>query len=406
MNLRSHTRRALGVTGVVVVVVALGAWMERSVRADNVPYVPASADAVVERLPKGREALSEIERLRVLAAAAPGDPARAADLAERCIREARRTGDPRYLGQARAALAPFAGDVAAPPRLVLLRATIAQSLHDFDAALRDLDALVVATPRDPQVWLTRGVVLYVVGRHEEARGSCDVVASLGEGLAALVCRATIDSVSGHARGAYDALGAALSRGSVTPSEEAWARSTLGEIAVRAGDDAAAERHFRAALALDPDDAYSRAALADLLLDLGRPREVAAVVDGRTDDDGLLLRLAIAAARSGAADRDALAETLGQRHAASLARGDVVHRREQARFELEVRGDAARALALAEANFGVQREPWDARILFAAALAAKKPEAARAALEFVRSTRSEEPRLVALAARVASARSAP
>lgn len=394
-------RRAVGAAAIVAVVLAIGIVSERSGRAAAGPYVPRSEDEIVERLPRGREATTEIEQLRRESALAPQDPERVADLVERCVREARRTGDPRYLGQARAALGRFADDAHAPPRITLLRATIAQSLHDFDAALRDLDALTVATPRDPQVWLTRGVVQYVVGRHDDARASCDTVARLGAALPALVCRATVDSVSGRAATAY----ASLARGvagarELTPSERSCALSTLGEVAARTGDDAGAERRFREALAADPDDAYTRAALADLLLDLDRPAEVASVVAGRTEDDGLLLRLAIAARRAGTPDAHALADTLGARHAASLARGDVVHRREQARFELEVRGDAERALALARANFEVQREPWDVRIVFAAALAAGRTDAAREALAFFEQSRAEDPRLRALAARLA------
>ncbi len=393
-------RRALIMSAAVIALVVAGVVSERRGRADNVPYVPRSPDEIVERLPLGRVSATELELLRKAAAASPADPAHAAAFAERCIRESRRTGDPRYLGQARASLSPFWNDPAAPSRIVLLRATIKQSLHDFAGALADLDALAKIDDSDPQVALTRGVVLYVTGRYSEARASCNALRGPSAGLAFAVCRATIESVTGKAKDAYASLSAFTSRTAdeAPPSERAWALSTLGEIAVRAGNDAAAERHLKMAVEADPDDLYTRAALSDLLLDVGRPGEVAAVVGARTEDDGLLLRLAIAEARSKSRLAKQHHVRLAARHAASLARGDVVHRREQARFELELEHDAPRALDLALANFEVQKEPWDVRLVLESAMAAGRPEAARVAVAFLATSGAEEPRLRALAAR--------
>jgi tetratricopeptide (TPR) repeat protein len=377
-------------------IVGLGAIFEHRRGATNAPYVPGSSAEIVERLATSPSE-SDLARARAAAQAAPGDPEQAAAFAERAIRESRRTGDPRFLGQARAALAPWWSKRDAAPRIVLLRATIAQSLHDFDGALVDLDALAKATPEDPQVWLTRSVVFFVTGRYQEARASCEHVAALASALVAGVCLATIDSVTGQAKDAYSKLAPLVERSS--GSERAWAESTLGEIATRAGDDVAAEKHFKASLALDPEDRYTIGAYADLLLDLGRPAEVVPLVADRTADDGLLLRLAIAERRLKAPSATRDRDTLGERHAASRARGDVVHRREEARFELVLRNDAARALALALANFDVQKEPWDVRVVLESALATNDAGAATKALEFLHANHGDEPRLVALARRL-------
>ena len=60
-----------------------------------------------------------------------------------------------------------------------------------------------------------------------------------------------------------------------------------------------------------------------------------------------------------------------------------HAREQSRFALEVESDAPAALALALESWRVQREPWDARLVLAAARAAGAlPPAQRAAVEQV------------------------
>jgi tetratricopeptide (TPR) repeat protein len=215
-----------------------------------------------------------------------------------------------------------------------------------------------------------------------------------------VCESAIDAVTGSAGPAYDRLAAAIAetRG-LSPAENEWAVSTLGEIAERLGRDADAEKHFREALALDPDDPYVVSAYADLLLDLGRPAEAEKLVHGKTDNDNLLLRLALAEAKTGSPDREAHARLLRQRFDASHLRGDTVHRREEARFVLGLEDDPPRALALARANWDVQREPWDVRVLLEAALAAREPRAAAPAIEFIDKSHLEDPRIRALASKL-------
>ncbi len=165
--------------------------------------------------------------------------------------------------------------------------------------------------------------------------------------------------AGHAAGTSDVDG------------RAWGESLLGEIAHRRGDPAA-ERHFRAALAADPRDLYTLGAYSDWLLDHGRAAEVIPLVRNEPRVDALLLRLALAqqALRSAGRRRRRIA-TLRARFAASRARGDTVHRREEARFALELDGDPQAALRLAQDNWNVQREPADLRVLAEAAAAAER-----------------------------------
>jgi predicted Zn-dependent protease len=172
-------------------------------------------------------------------------------------------------------------------------------------------------------------------------------------------------------------------------------STLGEIAVRAGDFAAAERQFKLSLALEPSSAYVLGAYADLLLDLGRPQEVIRWLQYQTQNDSLLLRLAIAESKLGAAVAKSHIDALRSRFEASHRRGDTVHRREEARFELLLNGGPKAALELAKANWTVQREPWDARVLLEAALATEDSSAAAPVLAAIQSSRLEEPRIVSL-----------
>jgi tetratricopeptide (TPR) repeat protein len=369
----------------------------------STPRTPTSDQEVLERLPTGSSdpRARELAQLRARLAASPDDLALAVEVARRNIQESRARSDPRYLGYAQAALAPWWTQPSPPPPVLVLRATILQSTHDFDGALRDLDLVVAQTPNDPQAWLTRSVVEAVRGDYDAARASCRSLARLTSGLVTAVCNESIQSLNGDAKGALGRLTAALDatslRQRVDDATTEWAVSTLGEIAERAGDAPGAEKRFAQALTMDPSDTYALAAWSDLLLDGGRAPEVAKRLVGREANDALLLRLALAEAAASLPDAERHRLLLRDRFEASRARGDVVHRREEARYVLGLEHDARRALDLAVANWGVQREPWDARIVLEAAAAAHDRAAARPVLEWLDRTRLEDPAIRRLVA---------
>jgi hypothetical protein len=143
------------------------------------------------------------------------------------------------------------------------------------------------------------------------------------------------------------------------------------------------------------DVYARAAYADWLLDGRRYAEVLILLPAADGDaDALLLRRAIALRRLGAAQAASAAGALQARFAAARERGDTTHLREEGRFELDVRGDAAAALKLAQANWARQKEPADAVLLARAAAAAGHREAAAPLRRLVRDTGWVDVRLAA------------
>src|SRR5439155_5537461 len=168
--------------------------------------------------------------------------------------------------------------------------------------------------------------------------------------------------------AYRNLVKSLERRRAAPAVRDWGETLAAEIAARRGDAVAAEMHFRPAFALDPHDAYLRAAYADFLLDQGRPHDALLLVRDETKIDALLLRLALAeqALPEERAAFDRHRNDLAARFEAARARGDSLHRREEARFKLSIEHDARTALALAIENWNVQREPADLRVLLEAA----------------------------------------
>jgi Tfp pilus assembly protein PilF len=369
--------------------------------ASAAPYVPEGDEQILERLPKqSLPERRELVRMRAELAASPRNVPLATALARRYIEAGRSTGDPRYLGYAQAALAPWWEDSDPPAQVRVLRATILQSQHQFDQAMKDLDAALQVDPRNAQAWLTRATVLQVQGEYEKSRQSCLQLQGLAPELVFATCMANAISLSGQADRAYEMLDSALHRHEgADPGLRAWAGTLLGEIAVRLGHYAAAEANFRRALSLDASDPYLRGALADLLLDQGRNKDAAALLEGHDRVDGLLLRRAIALQRLGAAAAQQSIDTLSARFAAAQRRGDTLHERERARFELYLRNDPEAALEFALKNWERQKEPADARVLLEAALASNAGARSVPVLEWLSKTGVQDQTLLALASKL-------
>lgn len=364
------------------------------------PYRPASDDEILETLPGGPAAAADrtARALRALSARDPDNLDLALHVASLDIARARSESDPRQLGRAEAVLAPWWNADAPPVPVLVLRATIEQSNHAFADARTHLERALAAEPRNAQAWLTLASVQQVTGDLDAARASCAKLSDIALAIVATTCTASVDGVSGNAARAYDAIERELARPfHASPAEtthlRTWATTLEAELAERLARPRDAEQLYRASLALDAHDAYAIAAYADFLIDAGRYAEVLALIPRDTPVDTLLLRRVHAAKRWGTVDE---AEALGERFAALRARGDRVHLREEARYTLEIRGDADAALDLALENWRVQKEPLDARIALEAALAARRPEAAREIVEWIASSGLEGERVRTLA----------
>lgn len=355
------------------------------------PYVPTSDAQVIGRLPRRTDpAQQEFMALRNRLAASPHDIPLALTLAQRYISRSRVEGDPRYLGYAQAALAPWYDQVDPPTAVRVMRATLLQSTHQFPAALRDLDAVVKTDPRNAQAWLTRATVMQVMGDYARATQSCNELRSLAPTLITITCLSNVASLNGHARQSYAQLKSALARApNADPGIRIWVTTLLAEMAERLGEFRAAEEHFKTALALDDVDSYLLGAYADFLLDQKRAAEVIPLLKNQTQVDALLLRYALALQVTDSRAAAAPIAVLDSRFAAAMLRGDTVHQREQSRFELQLMHRALTALQLAQRNWAVQKEPADVRVFLEAALAANDRAAAAPVLDWLKKSRLED-----------------
>ena len=363
------------------------------------PYLPANGAIVLETLPgkPGDPAAADLRRLRAAAAAAPGDSAAAARLARRYFDLALEQGDPRYVGYAEAVVRPWPEAAGTAAEMLVLRGMLRQYRHDFARGMADFDLALQADPANTEARAWRAAILMVQADYAAARRECALLAQHATELQATACSAYVDATTGQARAAYERLNAALARrSSVDPGFLGWVMTRLAEMAWRTGDIAAAERHFRQGIALGIDDNFLLAAYADFLLEQGRAAEVVPLLKNWGRSDTLLLRLALAARQLKLAEGEKYARTLGERFADAALRGEKLHLQEEARYLLDLKGDARAALAAASENYRAQREPRDALILIEAALAAREPAAAATALQWLESSGFESDRFRRLA----------
>ena len=301
-------------------------------------------------------------------------PERTADTLQTLITQARTSGDPRYLGYAQSHIGQGPNDQLTT-RLLLVRATLRQSLHQFDSARADLDQVLSGTPdrrQQIQARLTLANLELVQGRYAEARHHCQALQSAYPGLIAESCQALVSARTGNAEQAYRALkrqvNKAATAGTTDPTSRLWAEGTLGDIAAQEGLGSA-PTHWQNVLSGNPDDLYIRAQLADWHLEQGNLETVLALTRGYDAVDTLAVIRAIAMNRMAHPEASALNQQLRQRFAEAQWRGAMLHKRDFARFQLDVEQRPEVALEFAMKNWQSQREPLDTRLALRAALAA-------------------------------------
>jgi Tetratricopeptide repeat len=231
----------------------------------------------------------------------------------------------------------------------------------------------------------------VQGDYPTALQDCARIAALRADVGFL-CEATALTLTPDAPAIATRLTAILAQPSaLDPALIPWATSLLGEIALMQGDAAMAEAHLASVLAADPGAQREQLMLADILLASGRADEVEALLQSAPDTDGVLIRRVLAARAQGddLPDTVALLATRAQR---SLDLGFVAHAREEAMFYLMIAADPARALERAAANWALQHEYDDARLLILAADAAGNPAAATPVLTWMQEAGVDIPAL--------------
>lgn len=274
----------------------------------------------------------------------------------------RQQGSPRPLGEARRMLDQL--DLQKwQPQHWWLSATVRQRLHDFDGAATDLFRAMSMTPNDPQLHFSAFSVAMAQGRHEDAGRYCKRFSQLSPGYLASACKAEWLTATGKPESARFALRQTVA----TPSSRQdvvgfqYAVSTLAELETTDRPEQA-DRLWQLALALDPDDLYSRSHYCQWLLDQQRLDDVLDCSNGYDNVDALAVIRVQALQSVDPTAAAALADKISARIAQASWRGDWLHAYEYALFLLDVRPDPVAALQMARRNWQQQRRPEDAALL--------------------------------------------
>ena len=311
-------------------------------------------------------------------------------------------GDPRYVGYASAALAPLAKTAASNADYDMALGLIQQFSHEFEPALASLSKAAALNPTSPEPLLWRTAIFMVQARYAEAAAECARVVPLAEPLLGIGCSAYVEATTGQLEPAFQKLAGAVKANPQASAELLlWENNRLAEMAWRLQRFDVAESYFKSALKQGVTDQFLLGAYADFLLARQRPAEILTLLADWERSDILLLRLALAGKAAGDKRSADWAAQLRDRFQAAAQRGDRLHEQEAARFELDIESKPDKAAALASRNYEVQKEPRDADILMRAALAANQAKLAQPALDWLRTSRYEDPVMAQLASQLAS-----
>jgi cytochrome c-type biogenesis protein CcmH/NrfG len=379
-----------------------------AVQAQSTPYIPDNAGVVLQQVPPTTDPrVRHFNQLRAELSRQPQDTDKSVALARAYIDYGRATGDARYLGRAMAVIQPHMLAPQPPVSVLMVHATILQSMHFFQASRDELARILKRDPDNVQAWLTMATVAMVQGDEDLANRACVQLANLSGDFMGIVCSASLRSVTGHAEQAYVLLKMVEDPGPrAPPAIRAWLEGLLADVAARLGRVDEADAHFKQALQWAPGDNFLLAEYGEFLLDQGRPREAMALVSGdRQSDTSLLVlvaaetALALPQAAADVAEMDARFRSMAQR-------GDHVFLREQSAYLLHIKRDPQAALAIAEQDWKVQRAPKDVRVFLEAALAAHDPAAAAPVLAFIARTQLSDVTIDPLVAQLRAAAAAP
>ncbi len=333
------------------------------------PYRPSSDAEILQHLPSVNTVYDqELRYWQRQLNTDTGNLTVAVKAANLLIDKVKIDGDPRYYGYAQAAVKSWWQQAEPPVDVLLLKAAIKQHNHDFQGALTDLQTVLNQRPDNAQAWLSQAVIQTVIGNYDAAMQSCQRLKRLSTALIYASCMANTVGLQGKAESAFLLLQETEANAS-QEQDHLWALTLLAELATRLGKNNDAERYFKQALALPEADVYALSAYCDFLLDTGKPKQVVELIKDNYRSDALLLRLTLAEQTLGSTAAAQHLDELKLRMAAYRLRQETLHQREEARVYLELFKQPEQALKLALANWQVQKEPWDARLVLAAAVAA-------------------------------------
>jgi len=265
-------RRRLTFLGAAAVLAAAALLLGGAVRGGGARQAQAAVPAVLP----GASAAQRVAELQARLHYNPTDPAAWGQLGIAYEQRARETGDSTYYSKAGGSL----------ERAIRLRphdlvatsglGSLALSRHRFGLALRLGREAHRLAPRTAGPYAVVGDALVELGRYGAAFHAFDTLAALKPGLTSYARVSYGRELLGNTSGAIQAMRLAVDAATAEPEPSAWTHWQLGKLYWSTGDAAAAEREYRAALAVFPGYVYALDALAQADAGRGRLRDAIAL----------------------------------------------------------------------------------------------------------------------------------
>lgn len=357
--------------------------------ATAAPFLPTSASQVLETLSPSLIALSrDLHRAGEAASTSSSTPRTAESLQRQLLdryRIALSSQDPRAYGNVLRLLENWPESLERTEQVHLIHAGVLQHSHAFDQALAELDQVFKKNLHNDQALLMRAQIGLVMGNYELAMDSCERLQLPFHPVLRVNCELQVQGVTGHAQEALQTLNEILSQPDrMLQDDRLEIYLSAGDVAHRLGENVLAQSYYRTAVELSPYSAYALAHLGQLLLELGQPEELIALLEP-VPESSLSLELKVLRAQawnniSESSSQDgSLAEMEMQRanqlkaeledyFVASRMRGEAFSYKEFSLYALTVDDDPSAALAAARSNWAHQKEPSDILLLARAALA--------------------------------------
>ncbi len=270
--------------------------------------------------------------------------------------------DPRLLGRIKALLQPWWTKSLAPIEVRFFRGFIHQHEHRFADSLVDIESVLIANPRHNSARFLQISIQQILGDFKQAETNCrQLRRSVGE-LVGIACVLWQQSFQGNLKRSFYKFKNEMVKSDLSQvAVKVYFLSALADMAMRQNELINARKYWHEVLTLSPSP-HVHVALADVLLAQKDYGGVLELLSPSGSNESMLLRLAIAAKRLGHPDALRYRKEFESKIVVSRLRGDNIHHREEALYQLEILGDVNRALHHAKANWESQKEPIDIRIL--------------------------------------------
>jgi tetratricopeptide (TPR) repeat protein len=226
------------------------------------PGDPEPASSFTTR-PASPDTERQIAQLQEALRAQPGDAQSYALLGNTYYERARETGDSSYYARAEAAFGSALDSDPSNGAAIAGQATLALARHQFGNGLKLARQAVGVARQTASPYFPLADAQIEVGRYEAAARTLNRLVRLKANLAAYARISYYRELHGDLRGALQAMQFAVSAGPGVGEGQAYVQSLLGKLLAEQGRYGAAERAYRAAVAIVPGYPAAIAGLADL-----------------------------------------------------------------------------------------------------------------------------------------------